>query len=190
MATPRLPEPDAENPRPGATPTADAAELWLGQVRPLLDAIAQYLRPATVAPPRRAGERAGCRAGQPDDGVAAAAPTLQCPATPRAPFAALSACPAYFSRARRDGSRCDHAHVEILVRAGVGPGRGGRGYGVRVVNVDLPRARHRDAFIAPEATWPDRPLALAAGLRLARERWGEIVVVHRTSLPGEDGRSG
>lgn len=79
---------------------------------------------------------------------------------------------------------CRHAHVELLIEADGCTGPDRPRYAVRVVNVDLPRWRHRDAFIAPAPTWPDRGVAAAEGLRLARERWGEVAVVHSTPSLG------
>ena len=173
--------PSPQFPDPGSTPTADAAERWLRQIAPLLDAGERYLSPDSIerpgpgdGPPRpdadaALAEHARVRASSPPERRAAR-------------FSSLTACPA--SHARRGAIRpCRHAHVELLIAAEGGAGPGEPRYAVRVVNVDLPRWRHRDAFIAPAAIWPDRGEAAAAGLRLARERWGEVAVVHGTPFP-------
>lgn len=170
--------PSPQFPDPGSTPTADAAECWLRQIASLLDAVARYLSPDPV-------ERPGPRAGSPRPDVDAALAEharvrASLPPERRAArFSSLTACPA--SHARGGAIRsCRHAHVELLIAAERGTGPGEPRYAVRVVNVDLPRWRHRDAFIAPAPTWPDHGEAAAAGLRLARERWGEVAVVHST----------
>ncbi len=174
--------PSPQFPDPGSTPTADAAERWLRQIAPLLDAVARYLSPDSAerpgpgdGPPRPDAdaaalvEHARVRASLPPDRRAAR-------------FSSLTACPASHARVGAIRS-CRHAHVELLIAAVGGTGPGEPRYAVRVVNVDLPRWRHRDAFIAPAPTWPDRGEAATEGLRLARERWGEVVVVHGTPVP-------
>lgn len=180
MPSPRIPD-------PASPPTADAAECWLREVNPLLDAVARYLSPDAIGstrpcdgPPRRA-------MGADDDDAALAEYARAHAALrsdrPVARFAALTAC--HVGRADGSGATrlCGHAHVELLIAEEAGAGPGGPRYAVRVVNVDLPRWRHRDAFIAPAPTWPDRGEAAAEGLRLARERWGEVAVVHSTPCP-------
>ncbi len=164
MSSPQFPDPES-------TPTADTAECWLRQVTPLLDALARFLSPDPGGP------LSGRETDTDTDDDAARA------AYARVRFSALTACPG--GHTRRDATRpCRHAHVELLIAAEGGMGAGGPRYAVRVVNVDLPRWRHRDAYIAPAPTWPDRGEAAAEGMRLARERWGEVAVVHSTPSPG------
>lgn len=174
--------PSPQFPRPSNSPTADAAERWLRQIAPLLDAVERYLSPNSV-------ERPGPGDGPPHPDADAAALAEHArvraslpPDRRAARFSSLTACPA--SRARGGAIRsCRHTHVELLIEVERGSGPGGPRYAVRIVNVDLPRWRHRDALIAPAPTWPDRGEAAAAGLRLARERWGDVAVVHGTPVP-------
>lgn len=174
--------PSPQIPDPGSTPTADAAERWLRQIAPLLDAVAHYLSPDPVWRPGPGGPLLG-----PDADATALAEHARVraslpPDRRAARFSSLTACPA--SHARGGAIRpCRHAHVELLIAEDGGTGPGGPRYAVRVVNVDLPRLRHRDACIAPAPTWPDRGAAAAEGMRLARERWGEVAVVHGTPVP-------
>lgn len=200
MCTPQLPDPDADGPMPRVTPTADAAERWLRrrgeataegagwwpeQVSRLLDDIALYLSPDAAVRRRRAAAEAAGRPDEPDEDAATLAAlgaerNRAGPAPRTARFDALTACRARFGSPSAAGRACAHTHVELLVGEWPGPDRSASRYGVRVVNVDAPRSRHRDAFIAPETMWPDRALAVAAGLRLARERWGDVAVVFLT----------
>ena len=167
--------PTVQHPDPGSTPTADAAERWLRQVTPLLDALARHLFPDL------SGREVGMEGHATLMGDAHAHTSLT-PERRDARFSALTACPGGFTR--RDATRpCHHTHVELLIAAEGDTGSGWPRYAVRVVNVDLPRRRHRDAFIEPAPTWAERGEAVAEGLRLARERWGEVAVVHSTPSP-------
>ena len=177
--------PSPQFPDPNGTPTADAAERWLRQIAPLLDAVARYLSPAPVGRARPGGEPPG-RNADADDAALAEYARVRASLRPdrrAVRFSSLTACPASHARGGGATRPCRHAHVELLIAAEGGTGPGGSRYAVRVVNVDLPRWRHRDACIAPAPTWPDRGEAAAEGLRLARERWGEVAVVHSTPFP-------
>lgn len=180
MGLPQLPD-------PAHTPTADAAERWLRDISPLLDAVARYLSPDADGR-TRPGDGPLARTAAADDDDTALAERARAHAgqwmeRPVTHFAALTACPDGRTRETDTTRPCRHAHVELLIEVDAGTGECAPRYGVRVVNVDLPRSRHRDAFIAPAPTWPDRGQAAAAGLRLAGERWGEVAVIHRTPFP-------
>lgn len=185
---------DEDRPAPVRTPTADAAERWLRtppspladhvewwlrEVVPLLKAVADYLSPGAPAQPEPAQIAAF-------DADALALTEERTAVAPQRPAGAgvplnLAGCRDWYARPNREGRRCPHTHIEILVREECAPAGGEAGYSLRVINVDLPRWHHAEAFIAPDGRWGDRDGAIAAAYGLARERWGAaIVAVHVT----------
>jgi hypothetical protein len=188
---------DEERHAPGRTPTADAAERWLRtppspladhvewwlrEVVPLLGAVADYLAPG--APARSEPAQAAA-----PDAEALALTEGRTAVAPRRPGVAgvslnLAGCRDWYARPNRAGRRCPHTHIEILVREECAQAGGEAGYSLRVINVDLPRWCHAEAFIAPDGRWEDRDGAIAAAYGLACERWGAaIVAVHVTPAP-------
>ena len=197
--------------RSNATPTGDVAERWLRRASGDWDgerhdaagcvtAAQAYLHPPSIAfraTVPAAGRPAGAGRGGamgpfgwPLDPLRAAmltgAPGLDgvvVPASPPSAFLGLTCCHAYYARPNRDHRPCAHAHVDLLVCRERGAGSP-EVYSVRVVNVDLPRCRHAEAFAESDALWPSYAAAAAAGVAVARERWGNaIAVVHLTPAP-------
>ena len=201
------------NPTGALTPTGDAVERWLrhapgelggerdDDVPAYVAAVEAYLYPPAV-PFGAAGSAVECRlragGGEAMDPSARSLDPLPAAllagelgpggaATTARPsaFLALTCCHEYYARPNRYHRACGHAHVDVLVRRE--PGEASREiYSVRVVNVDLPRSRHAEAFAESATLWPDHAAAVAAGVALARERWGAAVaVVHLTPRPAD-----